>query len=205
MCAVSEQEIEVKFIVGDLAKIEARLKDLGAEPTQARTHELNLRFDTPGGELKRTFQVLRLRQDTAARLTYKGPGVLQEGVRSRQELEFEVSDFSTARRFLEALGYAVAMIYEKYRTVYDLDGMHVALDEMPYGNFVEIEGPDIPSLQAFNHRLGLDWSAAVSESYTALFDGLKLRLGLKFRDLLFENFQAVGVAPEDFGARLADA
>lgn len=202
---MSEQEIEVKFIVGDLAKIEARLKDLGAEPTQARTHELNLRFDTPSGELKRTFQVLRLRQDTAARLTYKGPGVLQEGVRSRQELEFEVSDFSTARRFLEALGYAVAMIYEKYRTVYDLDGMHVALDEMPYGNFVEIEGPDIPSLQAFNRRLGLDWSAAVSESYTALFDGLKLRLGLKFRDLLFENFQAVGVTPEDFGARLADA
>lgn len=202
---MSEQEIEVKFIVGDLAKIEARLKELGGKLVQARTHEINLRFDNQDGDLRRTYQVLRLRQDTAARMTYKGPGVIQDGVRSRQELEFVVSDFSAARRFLEALGYAVAMIYEKYRAVYDLDGLHVALDELPYGKFVEIEGPDIPTLQAFNRHLGLDWNAAVTDSYTTLFDGLKQNLSLNFRDLIFENFQAVQVTPQDFGARLADA
>ena len=200
-----DQEIEVKFLVNDLAKVEARVKELGGKLAQARIHELNLRFDTPEGDLRRSYQVLRLRHDTAARLTYKGPGTTQEGVRSRQELEFEVSDFHTAQHFLEALGYSVTMIYEKYRAVYDLESMHVALDEMPYGNFVEIEGADIPSLQAFNRRLGLDWNAAVTESYTALFELIKQKLGLQFRDLIFENFQAVRVTPQDFGARCADA
>ena len=202
---MSDQEIEVKFYVNDLAKLEARLKELGAQLVQPRTYEINLRFDTPDGELKRTSRVLRLRRDTAARLTYKGPGVVDEGVRTRQELEFEVSDFRTARQFLEGLGYAVAMIYEKYRAVYDLEGMHVALDELPYGKFIEIEGPDIPSLQSLSRRLELDWSAAVAESYTTLFDGLKQWLGLNFRDLIFENFQAVQVKVQDFGARSADA
>jgi adenylate cyclase class 2 len=202
---MDEQEIEVKFYVLDLARIEAHLQELGARLTQARTHELNLRFDTPTGELKRTFQVLRLRQDTAARLTYKGPGVIQEGVRSRQEIEFEVSDFRAARHFLEALGYGVAMIYEKFRTGYELPGLHIALDELPYGKFVEIEGPNIPTLQEFNRRLGLDWEAAVTESYTMLFDHLNQALGLNFKDLIFENFKDLPNGVQRLGVRNADS
>lgn len=201
---MTDQEIEVKFYVKNLAAIEARLRKLGVLLVQKRTHELNLRFDTPHGALKRTFQVLRLRQDTAARLTYKGPGVVQDGVRTRQELEFIVSDFHTARRLLEALGYGVVMIYEKYRTVYDIDRNHVTLDELPYGNFIEIEGPNSSSLQLLNQRLGLDWDAAVINSYVMLFDALKSRLNLDFRDLIFENFQTLQVTDEDLGVRCAD-
>ena len=201
---MSDQEIEVKFYVTDLSTIEAQLKDLGAQLVQPRTREINLRFDTPTGDLQRSFQVLRLRKDTVAHLTYKGPGVIQEGVRTRQEIEFEVSDFLTARYFLEALGYSVVMIYEKYRAVYDIDGLHVTLDELPYGSFVEIEGPDIVSLQIFNRRLALDWQAAVEESYVSLFDSLKLTLGLHFRDLNFENFKGIQVRPQDLKVKIAD-
>ena len=41
-----------------------------------------------------------------------------------QELEFTVGDFDMARAFLQALGYQVSMIYEKYRAGYDWEGMH---------------------------------------------------------------------------------
>jgi adenylate cyclase class 2 len=204
MMETQDQEIEVKFYVKNLEHIEARLLELGAQVTQARTHEINLRFDTPEYEFKHQFRVLRLRQDTHARLTYKGPGVYEDGVRTRQEIEFVVSDFSAARRLLEALGYLVAMVYEKYRTVYDFSGLHIALDELPYGRFVEIEGPDIPALQALNLQLGLDWQAAVTESYAALFDRLCVRLNLPFRDLVFDNFQALTIRAADLGVRRAD-
>lgn len=198
------QEIEVKFYVADLAAIEGRLRELGASQTQARTLELNLRFDTPERELERDFRVLRLRQDTRARLTYKGPVLGHQGVRVRQEIEFEVSDFAAAREFLQALGYRVSMIYEKYRSTYEARGVEVSLDEMPYGNFVEIEGPDSETIQIMSAKLGLDWEASIPSSYAVLFEALRGRLGLPFRDLIFQNFEGIEVSPEMLGVRPAD-
>jgi adenylate cyclase class 2 len=190
---VLDQELEVKFYVRDLAAVEARLCKTEALLVQPRTHEVNLRFDTPAGELARSYRVLRLRQDTAARLTYKGPAKMQEGVRIRQEIEFTVGDFHSARRFLEAIGYQVSMMYEKYRTVYDLDRVHVALDELPYGDFVEIEGPDSASIHSVNQIVGLKWENNIPESYSMLFDRLRSEFNLPYRNLVFECFQGTGI------------
>lgn len=201
---MNDQEIEVKFYVHDLLRLEQRLVELGAQLSQPRSHEINLRFDTSDGALQRNFQVLRLRQDTAARLTYKGPGVVEDGVRTRQEIEFTVSNFHTARLFLEALGYRVAMVYEKYRAVYDLGDLHIALDELPYGKFLEIEGPNVAAIQSLNARLGLKWEMAVEQSYTALFDALRQRLNLAFGDLVFENFAEMSLSPQMLAVQAAD-
>ena len=181
-------EIEVKYAVADLLAIEKRLKAIGAQLIQARIFEANLRFDDRDGSLGKTASVLRLRLDTAARLTYKGPSVFEAGVRDRLEIEFVVSDFYAARSFLEALGYKVIMTYEKYRAMYNLGEVIVTLDELPYGCFVEIEGPDADSLRVVNQQLGLDWDAAVPESYSEIFARLKQAKGWDFRDLSFENF-----------------
>ena len=193
------QELEVKFNLPDLASLEQRLVVQGARLLQARIHEINLRFDTVDGALSRSYQVLRLRQDSAARLTYKGPGEDRDGVRQRQELEFTVSDFDTARLFLEALGYHVIFMYEKYRATYELENVLVVLDEMPYGNFAEIEGPDGGSIQAAAGRLDLDWQRRILESYTVLFERAKVSLGLSFRDLSFANFAGLAVTAADLG------
>jgi adenylate cyclase class 2 len=200
----NDQESEVKYYISDLPALERRLQSLGAQLVQPRVHEINLRFDVADGELVKTGQVLRLRQDSEARLTYKGPSQTEEGVRVRQEIEFIVSDHRAARAFLEALGYHVSMGYEKYRTSYDLGGAHVVLDEMPYGDFTEIEGPDPAIIQAVNQRLGLDWETRVPESYTVLFELLREKLGLPFTDLTFENFQQLSISPADLDVRPAD-
>jgi adenylate cyclase, class 2 len=201
---MENQEIEVKFFVQDLAALELRLLSIGARLVQPRTLEKNLRFDTSTAELARSFRVLRLRQDADSRLTYKGPSFSQEGVRIRQEIEFSVSDFNRAQQFLEALGYQVTMVYEKYRTGYDLSGTHILLDEMPYGNFVEIEGPDALTIQSINLDLGLNWEAGIPVSYTNIFEQLKQTLGLNFRDLTFENFRGLVLTPADLGVIPAD-
>ncbi len=186
--SLETHEIEVKYAISNLAALESRLKAIGAELIQARIFESNLRFDTPEGSLRNTSSVLRLRQDTAARMTFKGPSVVDAGVRDRLEIEFVVSDFYAARSLIEALGYRVVMTYEKYRAMYNLGDVTVTLDEMPYGNFAEIEGPDAESLRQVNQQLGLDWNAAVPQSYSEIFARLKEVKGWGFRDLSFENF-----------------
>lgn len=182
----------------------ARLHKLGAETVSPRVLERNLRFDTPSGELTRTFRVVRLRQDAQVRLTYKSPGKIAGGVRRREEIEFTVGDFAQAQAFLEALGYQVCFIYEKYRTTYYLAETEIVLDELPFGHFVEIEGPGGPAIQRAAVLLGLDWEARIAESYFALFQLAQIALRLPFRDLTFENFAALPVPPQALGVRPAD-
>ena len=201
---MKNQELEVKFYVENLAKIQARAEALGSILVQARILETNLRFDTSAGDLSQAFQVLRLRQDFSARLTFKGPAVSYEGARLRQEIEFMVSDFQAAKDFLEALGYQVTMVYEKYRAVYDLEKVHITLDEMPYGNFVELEGEDPTGLKNVCKKIGLDWDAQVALSYSALFDQLKQEQQYPFRDLIFENFAGIRIAPDNLHVIPAD-
>jgi adenylate cyclase class 2 len=201
---MKDQELEVKLFVNDLPAVERRLLSLTAELTLPRVFEVNLRFDTPGGDLGRTLRVLRLRQDNIARLTYKGPASGLGGARLRQEIEFEVSDFAAARAFLEGLGYQVVMVYEKFRTAYELDGAEVSLDQLPYGTFVEVEGPDPDTIRTVTRKLDLDWEATVPASYTVLFDQLRARLNLLFSDLTFDNFANLVITPADLDVLPAD-
>jgi adenylate cyclase class 2 len=201
---IDEQELEVKFYLTNQRNLINKLRAVGASMMQSRTHEYNLRFDTPDQQLKRSGQVLRLRQDARATVTYKGPGQVQDEVSARQEIEFQVSDFAAARRFLEALGYEVALIYEKYRTVYQLDGADVTVDEMPYGTFSEVEGPNGERIRAVAEKLGLRWEARAVESYMMLFARVKTVHGLTFRDLTFSNFNGIKISAEDLGVAPAD-
>jgi adenylate cyclase class 2 len=186
---MNSQEIEAKFHVKDLVRMETRLRELGAELIQPRVHETNLRFDNAARDMRRAKQVLRLRQDDHARMTFKGPAQKREGVMSRTEIEFIVENFESARAFIEALGYEVTVFYEKYRTTYELDGTHIMLDELPYGDFVEIEGPDIGSIRAVADRLELKWSAAIETSYQALFERVAEKLKLDKSQLAFDAFK----------------
>ena len=198
------KETEVKFYVRRLERIEERLRALGTRMIQPRTFEVNLRFDLPDGSLRREGKVLRLRQDDRTWLTFKGPSQRSDGVLSRTELETTLEDLETARNILEALGYILIATYEKYRSTYELGSLHIMLDELPYGDFVEIEGPDVESLQKASQELGLDFSAAIPASYLALFDGLSCKRGLEPSQLTFAALEGLQVEAGDLSVRAAD-
>jgi adenylate cyclase class 2 len=202
--AYSDKELEVKFYLADLGQLQQTLEGLGATCLQPRIYERNLRFDTPELALTRSEKVLRLRQDTTNRLTYKGPGKVEEGVSARTEIEFTVGDFDNAHKLLAALGYQVSMVYEKYRAAYDLEGALVTLDKMPFGNFAEIEGARAAGIQTVCRRIGLLWELRTLQSYAQLFQTVKKNLQLDFRDLTFENFADLTVAPSHLELAPAD-
>jgi adenylate cyclase class 2 len=197
-------EQEAKFWINQPQKLEERLNSLGAVLIQSRTYELNLRFDTPDGQLSSAYQVLRLRQDQKCRLTFKGPSDPLSNISARKEIEVEVSDLATTRAILEALGYQVAVSYEKYRTAYRLGETEISLDEMPFGNFSEIEGPDEGSIHETADLLGLNWEARSSLSYLAIFGAVKEAFSLYIEDLTFNAFQGQNPALENIGLTFAD-
>ena len=198
------QELEAKFYLRNLAVFPGRLQAAGAEIVRPRILETNLRFDTPDGDLNQQHQLLRLRKAHTATLTYKGAANLVGGASQRQEIETEVADFQAARALIEALGFQVSRIYEKYRTEYYLDGLLITLDELPFGDFIEIEGPGVAEIHAAADTLGLDWDANITDNYLMLLDRVTAFRELAFRDLTFENFRDLSISPADLGIRAAD-
>jgi adenylate cyclase class 2 len=182
-----------------------RLRELKAHLIQARVHEANLRFDNASGDLRRELKVLRLRNDTEARFTFKGPNEERnDGVLSRKEIEFTVSSFDAAKEFLEALGFTAIAFYEKYRTTYELNDIHVMLDELPYGNFVELEGENVSTLREVAGILGLNWDTAVNAGYLVLFDHISTKYKLAAGQLSFEALKTLEISGEDMSIVPAD-
>lgn len=191
-------EIEVKFLVDDLAAVRDRLMVLGARIHKPRVYERNVRFDDPWDGLRRQGKLLRLRQDMVARLTYKGEPqtAVESEARVREELEVEVGDFQTTLTLLARVGFEPKQVYEKYRETFIFGRVEIVLDEMPFGDFVELEGDDA-SIQAAVAALGLDWNLRILADYLSLMASLKERFGLDFDDVTFENFATVDVAAID--------
>lgn len=201
---MNEQEIEIKLYVRDLKKIELRLHDLKAQLIQPRVHEINFRYDLPDGSLRAKGQVLRLRHDVNAILTYKGPSDIIDGVFSRTELETTIGDLETAQRVLEALGYVQILVYEKYRAIYAMNDCHIMLDELPYGDFVEIESSDAATIRKMTLIMGLNFDAAVGAGYSRIFENYNSKYGLPPSDLTFEALRQKKPSPEELNVRAAD-
>jgi adenylate cyclase class 2 len=191
-------EVEVKFHLKNIKTMFEALNGCCAELTQPRIFERNLRFDTPDGRLRAAGEVLRLREDSRYRLTFKGPALADQSVAIRPEIEFTVDDLEEARRFLEALGYEVSVIYEKYRTTFNLEGAEITVDEMPFGEFCEIEAFNAIEVERLAKMLNLEWEDRILGSYLQLFETLKTRRSLDMRDLTFENFRGLDFVPGDY-------
>ena len=188
-------EIEVKFLLPDLSRFRKHLIDGGAELIAPRIYERNVRYDTAWQSLRLQGKLLRLRQDKAAILTFKGPA--QEAVNSearvREELEINVSDFDTLAAILKRIGLEPVQVYEKYRETFQLGMVEIVIDQMPFGDFTELEGEEL-DIKNTARQLGLDWRERILANYLALMDQAKVYYQLDFDDLIFDNFTGLDVS-----------
>lgn len=190
-------ETEVKIYVTKHDDIAQKIEKSGGKLLQERIYERNVRYDSEDKSLTGRGIVLRLREDNDVKLTYKEPGSIDRGIVTREELEVAVSDFDMMQAILGKLGFKPAMSYEKYRTTYRCHNTEVMLDELPYGNFIEIEG-NADDIEYVLKALGLDNAERRQDSYAKLFDYVKHHLGLEFNDLTFENFEDIDVPESAF-------
>ena len=194
-------EIEAKFYIQNPDAFREHLESLGAQRISERILERNWRFDTPDRQLTTKGEVLRFREDHRYRLTYKRP---MSGTLERREIEIEVNDSIKTQLFLEALGFEVFYLYEKYRETYELGMVEIVLDEVPYGTFIEIEGPSIESIHETAKKLGIAWNRRVTSTYLGLFEYLREKYKLPFSNATFESFSQVKeIFPEDLGLKNA--
>ncbi|MGE5204321.1 MAG: class IV adenylate cyclase [Chlamydiota bacterium] len=177
-------EVEIKFVVQDLAALEGKLSALGFHLQTPRTHELNTLYDTAKGELRKSGQLLRLRQygDTWT-LTHKAKG--RQGIhKTRVETETQVANGANMHAILLALGYQPSFRYEKFRAEWTDGRGHVVLDHTPIGDLAEIEGPP-EWIDRTAERLGVAPNHYITKNYAELFQEWKRRTGSPAQAMTF--------------------
>jgi adenylate cyclase class 2 len=210
-------EIELKFPVNDLVRLQSRLPALGFRLDTPRTFEQNTLYDTPGRTLRQSKQILRLRRyGDLWTLTHKRPNPSVDDATTRYkvrvETETHLDDGPALAAIFQQLGYSPVFRYEKFRTEWSqaattIEGPlfpasdllaelspsqgHLVLDETPIGNYAELEGPPawIDDTLA---SLDIDPALCLTESYGKLFLAWKVRTGSAADHLTFDQ----AVTPE---------
>ncbi len=202
-------EIELKFLVRDLERVRSRLVALGAKERGHPGLERNLLFDDRTHSIARRGGILRLREDASgATLTLKLPvpdlpQAERDAAKIRREFQTRVEDFGATKAILEGLEFQVWGGYEKIRREYFVGNVVVSLDEMPFGRFVEIEGP-LDEIQQVARSLGLNLEKRIIRGYISLFVEAKEKIGFEESYLGFESWgnrrldwALLGIEPAD--------
>jgi adenylate cyclase class 2 len=165
------EEVEIKLSAKDLGALRESLRGQGARLVAGVHDEVNdlYDYDDASRSLAGSGRTVRLRAAAGKTiLTYKGKARFQNGVKTREEREVEVSDGSEAEGILAGLGLSRRFRYEKRREEWSFEDCAIALDETPIGDFVEVEG-DPASIRRVFVRLDLDFGEAIPYSYAELY------------------------------------
>ncbi len=162
-------ETEIKIKIEDPKAFCSRLEEDRAQVVSARHFEDNHLFDFADGALGSSRRLLRIRNvGDSVFLTYKGPPVEGGIFKTREELEVRLEDAATLMQILERVGMHVSFRYQKYRSEFILDGVHVAVDETPIGGYAEFEGSEEAILE-LARKLKIPEPQFLRLSYYALY------------------------------------
>lgn len=160
-------EIEKKYRIDKkmIVELTARLAELGAVFVYETFEENYLHR---GGHLVERNAFLRLRKtDTKNTLTYKEKVANDSDFKHQIEFETVVSDVEATEHIIEALGYELAIVYEKHRKAWHFGDVEIVLDELPFGYYMEIEGT-MKNILAAEKQLGADLLEAEARGYPRL-------------------------------------
>jgi len=162
-------EIEVKVPCPDLSTVRKKLEAAGAVLDAPRHFESNDLYDDGEKRLSSAGRTIRLRRARGrAILTFKGKARFQNGIKTREERETEVSSPSETEAILAGLGLERRFRYEKQREEWRFQECTIALDETPIGSFVEVEG-EPPAIRRVLSSLDLEFASALPYSYARLY------------------------------------
>ena len=180
-------EIEVKFKISNLSVLEEKVKVTNNKELFKNIIQQSVRVDTPEELLRQKGVFLRVRSGEKKTMTVKSiiPGS-DKKFKEREELEIEISDVGLAEKILFTLGFTQKWIMEKYRTEYELMGTILALDHLPFGDYLEIEG-EKDLIEKVVKMLGLEKQERIISTYWHLFDDYKRINNLTGENIVFNK------------------
>ena len=139
------REVELKAVAEDWSDLSNRLVDEGAVLEFVGRLE-DSRYDTPDRQLAFRDEVLRIRvyrddNHCRAELCWKGPTLLKNEYKVREEIQTSAADAAVLGDILVRLGYVVTREIHRQVAQYSLRDATVRLERFPrMDDLVEVEG-----------------------------------------------------------------
>jgi adenylate cyclase, class 2 len=168
--SASQQETEIKLAVASAEAARRLLRRAGFRVSRRAVFEANTVFDTPERSIRGSGRLLRVREaGSVATATYKGPATVGRH-KSREELEFGITNAPMMALMLDRLGYEPIFRYEKYRTEFALPGSRgmATVDVTPVGVYIELEGSP-RWIDRMARVLGFSEADYITDSYGRLY------------------------------------
>jgi predicted adenylyl cyclase CyaB len=159
--ASGNKEIEVKFRIQNPEQIRAKIAKDGR--LVGKAFEKTIRFDTEAKSLEKSGKFLRVRSGFSNTITFKRK-IENNEFREREELELEISDLEKMRQIIKNLGFSRELIMEKHREKWHFKNTEIAIDTLPMGTFIEIEGEE-KSIKEAAKTLGLNFEDKILDTY----------------------------------------
>jgi adenylate cyclase class 2 len=176
-------EIEKKFILSNdqREQVLENLKELGAKYIREDFEENTL---YNGGILDEKRAVLRVRKIAdKTLLTYKQRIENTADVKQQIEYETVVEKSEEMEKIIENLGFEKNLVYEKRRQTWHFRAVEIVLDELPFGQYMEIEG-SITAIAEAEMLLDIENLAVENETYPHLTQ----RFGVQKEKLIEARF-----------------
>jgi len=160
-------EIEKKYRLTGSQRSQplCKLESIGAT-RESEEFEENTLYSGKGIDARSA--VLRLRRaGERTTLTYKKRFPSTSAIKRQLEEETEVADANALDFILRALGYKAALVYEKRRLTWTIDETEIVIDELPFGQFMEIEGVEADIVKV-ERKIGAAGFEAELETYPSL-------------------------------------
>ncbi|MFJ4772877.1 class IV adenylate cyclase [Streptomyces uncialis] len=188
-----KHEYEAKFLSVDVAGLQMKLAELGAVRAFPRTLLTRKIFESDSLD-KGAW--IRLRDEgTRSTLTLKQVTDATT-IDGTTEIETEVTDLPAMAGILRHLGLREVRFQENYREEWRLGEVAFDFDTWPdLPTFIEIEGPDEPSVRQAAALLELDYSEARFGSVDEIYKSETGRDILTEPTLLFADAEKNGSAP----------
>jgi adenylate cyclase, class 2 len=180
-------EIEKKYRLTD-AQQEYVLSELAAAGAQFVGDDFEENIIYGGHILDEQAAILRIRRTRDRTiLTYKRRIANDLPVKQQIEHESEFTDGAGLADILNSLGFEPRLVYEKRRKTWKFGTVEIVLDQLPFGQFMEIEG-SITGIKEAEIVLGIEGFEVENETYPRL----TARLGIQCGNVIESRFSADG-------------
>lgn len=191
-----------------MAEIEIKILDISREKVIAALQKQKAAFlfsglvsvrhyDFHGNRLRKAGKLIRVRsfqpvldagimhrQRPWTEVCFKGKRQVIDGMKVREEIQADVTDFDAMCTIFENMGMRVTLVSEKKRDSYALRQTHIDIDVYP-GNvvYMEIEGPNAGAIEETIHLLGLEKHPRSNETAEEYF--ARVHPKVDFKNLRF--------------------
>ncbi|MDD2274680.1 MAG: CYTH domain-containing protein [Candidatus Pacebacteria bacterium] len=165
-----EKEIEVKFKIDEKDQIKEKLTALGvslSEPYKQTTYG----FFSKDSREKGIFPRIRNEKEDIV-LTVKVKSKEETNYFERMEYSMKISSVKEGEDILKVLGFDDIKVFEKTRQEGELLNTVITLDELYFGNFIEIEGGK-EEIENVIIKLGLENKERITKAYLRVEEDYK--------------------------------